>query len=116
MQLIDLSQTVEYIEIDPSKVPVRFSVKLDDITYQFTIRYNAVGRFFTADLEIPTTGEKLVYGDPIRYGRPLFGTVEDERFPLPVIIPECLTGDDVSEITHENFGSIVKLYLHERRC
>ena len=56
MQLIDLSQTVEYIEIDPSKVPVRFSVKLDDITYQFTIRYNAVGRFFTADLEIPATG------------------------------------------------------------
>ena len=78
MQLIDLSQTVEYIEIDPSKVPVRFSVKLDDITYQFTIRYNAVRRFFTADLEIPATGEKLVYGDPIRYGRPLFGTVEDE--------------------------------------
>ena len=40
MQLIDLSQEVEYIEINPSKVPVRFSIKLDDITYQFTIRYN----------------------------------------------------------------------------
>ena len=45
MQLIDLSQEVEYIEINPSKVPIRFSIKLDDITYQFTIRYNAVGRF-----------------------------------------------------------------------
>ena len=116
MQLIDLSQEVEYIEINPSKVPIRFSIKLDDITYQFTIRYNAVGRFFTVDLEIPATGEKLVYGDPIRYGRPRFGTVEGERFPLPVIIPECLTGDGVSEVTYENLGSTVKLYLHERRC
>ena len=116
MQLIDLSQEVEYIEINPSKVPIRFSIKLDDITYQCTIRYNSVGRFFTVYIEIPATGEKLVYGDPIRYGRPLFGTVEDERFPLPVIIPECLTGDGVSEVTYENLGSTVKLYLHERRC
>lgn len=95
MQLIDLGQEVEYIDIDVSKVPYTFSVKLSDKTYSFTIRYNDTGGFFTLDLSVTATGEVLAYGDPIRYGRPLFGPIEDERFPLPVIIPLCLTGDDV---------------------
>ena len=59
--------------------------------------------------------EPLVYGDIVRYGRPLFGSVEDERFPLPVIIPQCLTGEDIDTVTFDNFGKQVKLYLHERR-
>lgn len=115
MQLIDLGTEVQYIEIDTSKVPYTFSVKLDDRTYTFTIRYNDSGGFFTADLAVSTTGEILAYGDPIRYGRPMFGPVEDERFPMPVIIPLCLTGDDISEVTFDNFGKQVKLYLYERR-
>jgi len=45
----------------------------------------------------------------------MFGPIEDERFPLPVIIPLCLTGDEVDEVTWENFGKQVKLYLYERR-
>lgn len=114
MQLIDLGTEVQYIEIDTSKVPYTFSVKLDDRTYTFTIRYNDSGGFFTADLAVSTTGEILAYGDPIRYGRPMFGPVEDERFPMPVIIPLCLTGDDISEVTFDNFGKQVKLYLYER--
>lgn len=115
MQIIDLGAEVEYIEIDTSKVPYTFSVKLGDRTYTFTIRYNEVGGFFTADLSIAATGETLAYGDPIRYGRPLFGPIEDERFPLPVIIPLCLTGDEIEEVTFDNFGKEVKLYLYERR-
>lgn len=51
----------------------------------------------------------------VRYGRPLFNVIEDERFPIPVIIPVCITGDDISEVTFENFGREVKLYLYERR-
>ena len=49
MQLIDLGQEVEYIDIDVSKVPYTFSVKLSDKTYSFTIRYNDTGGFFTRD-------------------------------------------------------------------
>ena len=41
-------------------------------------------------------------------------SVEDERFPVPVIMPLCLTGDDISEVTFENFGKEVRLYLWER--
>ena len=114
MQLIDLGQSVKYIPIDVSKVPYTFSAKLDDKTYSVLIRYNGEGGFFTADLSIASTGERLCYGDPIRYGRPLFGSVEDDRYPLPVIIPLCLTGDDIHEVTFDNLGKQVKLYLYER--
>lgn len=116
MQLIELGAEVEYIEIDTTKVPYTFSVKLTDRTYTFTIRYNDVGEFFTADLSVSSTGEVLAYGDPIRYGRPLFNTIEDERFPLPVIIPLCLSGDGIDTVTWDNFGKEVKLYLYERRA
>lgn len=114
MKLIDLGNEVSYIEINTKKVPYNFSVKLEDRTFTFCIRYNEFGGFFTADLSITSTGEPLVYGDIIRYGRPLFNSVEDERFPIPVIIPVCLTGDDISEVTFESFGKEVKLYLYER--
>lgn len=116
LKLIDLANEVSYIEIDTKKVPYNFSVKLNDRTFTFCIRYNEVGGFFTVDLSITTTGEMLVYGDIVRYGRPLFNSVEDERFPIPVIIPLCLTGDNISEVTFDNFGKKVKLYLYERQA
>ena len=102
LKLIDLGNEVSYIDVDTSKVPYTFSVKLGDRTFAFSIRYNEVGGFFTVDLSIASTGEVLVYGDIVRYGRPLFNSVEDERFPVPVIMPLCLTGDDISEVTFEN--------------
>ena len=114
LQLIDLGNAVEYIPIDMSKVPYTFSVKLVDKTYSFTVKYNTEGGFFTVDLST-SDGEVLAYGDIVRYGRPLFGSIEDERFPIPVIIPQCLSGENISEVTFDNFGQSVKLYLHERR-
>lgn len=50
LQLIDLNEDVEYIDIDVSKVPYSFSIKLTDKTYTFTVKYNEVGKFFTVDL------------------------------------------------------------------
>ena len=43
LQLIDLNEDVEYIDIDVSKVPYSFSIKLTDKTYTFTVKYNEVG-------------------------------------------------------------------------
>lgn len=114
LQLMDLNQDIEYIDVDVSRVPYSFSVKLIDKTFTFTIKYNAEGKFFTVDL-LDINGNVLAFGDVVRYGRPLFNVVEDERFPIPVIIPVCITGEDISEITLENFGREVKLYLYERR-
>ena len=82
--------------------------------------HNMIVRFFCGTdnhlraLPVSAPGEVLASGDPIRYGRPLFGPIEDERFPLPVIIPLCLSGDDVDAVTWENFGEEVKLYLYDR--
>ena len=114
LQLIDLNQDVEYIDIDNAKVPYSFSIKLVDKTFTFTVKYNDIGKFFTADL-LDVNGNVLAFGEVIRYGRPLFNVVEDERFPIPVIIPFCVTDTDVSEVTRENFGKDVKLYLYDRR-
>lgn len=82
LQLIDLGQEVEYIDIDTAKVPYTFSVKLTDKTYMFTIKYNEVGKFFTADLE-SSDGEPLVYGDIVRYGGPCLAAskTSDSRYP-----------------------------------
>ena len=111
--LYDLGIEKEYIGIETAKVPYTFSVRLVDRTYSFTIKYNDAGGFFTADLET-VDGEILAFGDPIRCGRPMFGSIEDERFPLPVIIPKCVSGEDISEVTFDNFGKEIKLYIYER--
>ena len=117
MQLIELGVDVEYIDIDTSKVPYTFSVKLADKTYSFVIRYNDVGGFFTADLSIASTGKLLAYGDPIRYGRPLFGSIEDEPVPLARhSSPSVWSGDKIDTVTWDNLGNDVKLYLFERRA
>lgn len=114
LQLMDLNQDIEYINVDVSRVPYSFSVKLIDKTFTFTIKYNSEGKIFTIDL-FDINGNVLAFGEIVRYGRPLFNVIEDERFPIPVIIPVCITGDDISEVTFENFGREVKLYLYERR-
>lgn len=113
LQLIDLNEDIEYIDIDVSRVPYSFSIKLDDKTFNFTVKYNEIGKFFTVDL-LDINGNVLVFGEVIRYGRQLFNVVEDEHFPIPVIIPLCITSDEVSEVTLENFGKDVKLYVCER--
>lgn len=115
LQSMGLTAEVEYIPIDVSKVPYAFSIKLDDRTYTMTVKYNDQGGFFTIDLSIMATGEVLCYGDPVRYGRPMFSAIEDGRYPIPVIVPYCLTGG-VDDVTYDNFGKEVQLYLHERRA
>lgn len=112
IQLIDLGRELENIPIDTGKVPYTFSIKLEDLTYKLTIKYNEVAGFFTVDLST-ITDKQLCFGDPVRYGRPLFGPIEDERFPLPVIIPTCPGGGE-SEVTWDNLGDTVNLYLFPR--
>ena len=114
LQLVELSKDVEYIDIDVSRVPYTFSVKLSDKTYIFTVKYNEAGGFFTVDL-FDANSAVLAFGEIIRYGRPLFNVLEDERFPIPVIIPVCLSSDNVAKVTRENLGREVKLYLYERK-
>ena len=112
INLLDLGWEVEVLPVNPDNIPYSFLVKLEDLTFKFTFKYNEVGGFYTTDLET-IDGEVLAYGDILRYGRPLFVPIEDERFPLPVIIPLQLGGNE-TEITRENFGRAVKLYMYPR--
>lgn len=116
MRLIETGQEMEFIDIDKDCVPFSFSVKLTDRTYRMTFRYNEVGDFFTVDLETVSGGssDPLAYGEVLRYGKPLFEAFNDERYPLPVLCPLCLTGDEIDEITWDNFGTQVRLYLFDR--
>lgn len=114
LKLIDLGVEVDYIDVDAVRVPYSFSVKLIDKTFAFTVKYNEEYGFYTVDL-FDANGNVLAFGEVIRYGRPLFNVIEDERFPIPVIIPSCVTDSSISEVTKANFGRDVKLYLHERQ-
>ena len=91
-------------------------MKLTDRTYRMTFAYNEAADFFTVSLEISNSGGNtpLVYGEVLRYGKPLFEAFNDERYPLPVICPLCLTGDEIDTITYDNFGTKVRLYLFDR--
>lgn len=113
LELIELGTELEYIDVDVSKVPYSFNIKLLDKTYKFIIKYNDVGSFFTIDL-FDLNGEVLALGEVVRFNRPLFNVVEDENFPIPVIVPTCLVDDSINEVTFSNFGKEVKLYLYER--
>lgn len=116
MKLIENGREVEFLELDSERVPCSLLVKLTDRTYRMTFRYNEVGDFFTVDLETVSGGssDPLVYGETLRYGKPLFEAFNDERYPLPVLCPLCLTGEKIDEITYDNFGTKVKLYLFDR--
>ena len=116
MKLIESGQEVEFIDIDRDRVPCSLLIKLIDRPYRMTFRYNEVGDFFTVDLETVSGGSSapLVYGEVLRCGKPLFEAFNDERYPLPVLCPLCLTGDEIEEITYDNFGTQVRLYLFDR--
>ena len=65
LQLIDLNEDIEYINIDASKVPYSFSIKLTDKTFSFTVKYNDTGGFYTIDL-LDANGNVLVFGEIVR--------------------------------------------------
>ena len=113
MELLEHSAELKYISVEKDQIPYAFPIKLTDRTYRLTVDYNEGGGFFTIDLAT-TAGETLCYGEVLRYGTPLFEAISDERYPLPVVMPLCATGDAIDEITWDNFGDTVKLYLFER--
>lgn len=116
MKLIESGQEIRSIDVDSDRVPCSLLVKLTDRTYRMTFAYNETADFFTVSLEISNSGGNtpLVYGEVLRYGKPLFEAFNDERYPLPVICPLCLTGDEIDTITYDNFGTKVRLYLFDR--
>lgn len=107
-------QPLGVIPIQATDVPCAFSIKLQDRTYRMEWQYNETGDFFTVNLAITGSGEELCFGEILRYGKPLFEQFNDEKYPLPVIVPLCPTGEQISAITYENFGQEVQLLILPR--
>ena len=74
MKLIESGQEIHFIDVDSDRVPCSLLVKLTDRTYRMTFAYNEAADFFTVSLELSNSGGNtpLVYGEVLRYGKPLF--------------------------------------------
>ncbi|MDL2258870.1 hypothetical protein LJC42_06955 [Eubacteriales bacterium OttesenSCG-928-K08] len=116
MQLIPAATEMRFIPITAEQVPCALLCKLVDKTYRLTFNYNEDYDFFTVDLEINNSADNipLVYGEILHLNKPCFEAFNDERYPLPVLVPLCLSGDSIERITYDSFGSIVKLYVVDR--
>ena len=71
--------------VSKQDVPYSVDIRIAGTTFTFTFNYNSQGDFFTVGLE--RNGDVLVYGEKIVYGKPLFMSSFDERFPQRPVIP-----------------------------
>lgn len=105
-------QDAKYIDFDSDSVPYKLSIKLSGKTFTFEFSYNQRGDFYTCNLY---RGAKvLAFGEILRYGRILFGTIRNGEFPGVDIMPICISGRGINTITRENMGREVKLYIYEQ--
>jgi len=115
MRLLDSAAQVQVIPFAGADAPCTFAIKLTDRTYRLTFAYNETGAFFTVDLATSgPRGVQLCTGEILRYGKPLFEAFNDERYPLPVIVPLAAQGERIDDITYADMGTRVKLYLFPR--
>ena len=101
---------MEFIPIEKENIPYQFDISLGNEIFTLEVNYNEAHDFFTLDLikddEVLVNGAKLVYGNPV------FGGIEDERFPVPVITPLDESGKE-TDLTYDNLGVIVFLSYGE---
>jgi len=76
---------MRYMPVFKDSIPYSADFRIKDTSYTFTFNYNAEGDFFTVDLK--KGDEVLVVGEKITYGKALFSSFLDERFPVWPIIP-----------------------------
>ena len=102
---------MKHIPIDKEKIPYRADFKLAGKTYELYFEYNAQGDFFTASLR--KNGDDLAVGEKLVYGRALFSTIIDDRFPEAALVPHCVSGDE-TEVNWKNLGESVFLFVYTR--
>lgn len=99
---------MEYVDIEKELIPYRFDVDIAEETYTFEVHYNAEHDFFTVDLEQDT--EVLAVGAKLVYGVPLFGDIQDSRFPAYPLLPLDLSGESQA-VTWATLSERVFLYV-----
>ncbi len=101
---------MDHIPIEKENIPYQFEISLGNELFTLEVNYNEVHDFFSLDLI--RSGEVLVYGAKLVYANPVFASIEDERFPLPLITPLDESGRETA-VTWDNLGVTVFLAYGE---
>lgn len=101
---------MEYIPIEKERVPYQFEIDLGNGIFVIEVNYNATFDFFTIDLY--KDDEVLVLGAKLVYGVPLFAAFETSAFPIPLIKPYDLSGQEQT-VSWDNLGETVFLFYGE---
>lgn len=103
---------MKYVPFTFEELPVKKMVELDSNIYGIEIKYNEYGKFFT--ILLTDENDVILYSTKLVYGKNVFDRIKG--LPNVILIPVNM--DDVesdkiltTEITVENFGKEVKLYV-----
>lgn len=98
-----------YVPINKNNLPERFEFPFGDEIFVIGIDFNKSQGYFTADLfEADMT--PIVIGEKIVAKKALWSDLTDPRLPSESLVPMDESRPD-SEITFENFGETVQLYI-----
>jgi hypothetical protein len=98
----------QYIPIQKDLIPYQFDIQLGGRTFAFHVRYNAQSDFFTIDLY--RSGELIVAGEKVVYGRLLFENQQHLDVPTMAIIPYNLAQNE-DRVSWDNLGETVFLWI-----
>lgn len=98
----------DYIEIKKELIPYNFDILLMGETFNLRFDYNSTGRFFTVCLS--KNGKILCAGEPLIYGRPLWGSVWRKGYPQIDIVPYDDSGSK-NKVTWSNLNETVFLVI-----
>lgn len=99
----------DVLEIKKDLLPYECSIQLAGEVFALHFNYNATADLFTVDLY--REGELICAGEPIVYGKPLWGDVyRAGTFPALEIIPQDPSGES-NAVTYDNMGRTVLLMI-----
>ena len=102
---------MQYIELNKELIPYTFSIVLNKEIFDFRVDYNNTASLFTMSLW--KDGKLLCNGEPIIYGKELFGDIKTRgNFPKVRIIPIDESGENDS-VTFDNLSETVFLSVGE---
>src|SRR5690554_4798210 len=96
-----------HLPIEKEAIPYSADIRIAGITYTFTFQYNSEGDFFTVDLA--RNADILALGEKIIYGKALFSSYLDARFPILPIIPLDMSMQ-AERVGWQELGTSVQLY------
>lgn len=104
-----MAVTPDVLEIKKDLLPYECTILLAGELFGLQFNYNATADLFTVDLY--KDGELISAGEPIVYGRPLWGDVyKADSFPAVDIIPTDPSGGN-NVVTYDNLGETVLLII-----